>query len=45
MSKKNIYCSSGVLNRYHYVLGSDVQIVVKPKPPRHKTAAFEVVFA
>lgn len=26
------------------VLGSDVQIVVKPKPPRHKTAALEVVF-
>jgi predicted XRE-type DNA-binding protein len=27
------------------VLGSDVQIVVKPKPPRHKSAALEVVFA
>jgi hypothetical protein len=27
------------------ILGSDVQIVVKPKSPRHKTAALEVVFA
>ena len=27
------------------VLGQDVQIVVKPKPLRHKTAALEVVFA
>ncbi len=27
------------------VLGSDVQIIVKPKPPRRKSAALEVVFA
>jgi predicted XRE-type DNA-binding protein len=27
------------------VLGSDVQIIVKPKPPRRKYAALEVVFA
>lgn len=27
------------------VLGQDVQIVVKSKPPRHKTADLEVVFA
>lgn len=27
------------------VLGSDVQIIVKPKPPRHKVAALEVVIA
>lgn len=26
------------------VLGSDVQIIVKPKPPRRKSAALEVVF-
>jgi len=27
------------------VLGSNVQIIVKPKPPRRKSAALEVVFA
>ena len=27
------------------VLGSDVQIIVKPKPPRRKSAALGVVFA
>lgn len=27
------------------ILGSDVQIIVKPKPPRRKSAALEVVFA
>jgi predicted XRE-type DNA-binding protein len=27
------------------VLGSDVQIIVKPKPPRRKSAALKVVFA
>jgi predicted XRE-type DNA-binding protein len=27
------------------VLGSDVQIIVKPKPPRRKSAALEVFFA
>ena len=27
------------------VLGNDVQIIVKPKPPRRKSAALEVVFA
>ena len=27
------------------VLGSDVQIIVKPKPPRRKSAALEVVFS
>jgi predicted XRE-type DNA-binding protein len=27
------------------VLGSDVQIIVKPKPPHRKSAALEVVFA
>jgi len=27
------------------ILGSDVQIIVKPKPPRRKAAVLEVVFA